>query len=244
MKFPIVFLVSAVFIWEVKSFRYCKFEQYLIYKNWKKADNYVPCCEVTSWQWELITWYFHRVGGLVNVVEIVRKDYVGTSYISQFLFDFYTFTGMVMQKQHLEYVDIDESVYSLHNTTAYQWFPEELKSNMKFTNKTDERTVKRLHFQSQIKKKGYIREDEPSKGIIVIAQDVGVIDAYLHGPESRPFEDRSAFYVLITYKKSKHDFHIHVSRILSELWKSRGILNAIAISTCNKKYVSIFYIDI
>lgn len=238
-----VFLLLILFLIDyIKATDYCL--EKLLAEQWKQLNssyirNQTTCCEVSSGQWEFMTWYFLRVGSFINVTEIVRaSDPVRkTLYMSHFVKDLYSYTGLEYHTHHIDYKYEDEvkDEQLKPYTKSYTWHAE-LSGH---GNTSDLIKMGKLDIRSQILKKNWYREDEPDVGSIVLASNLEVVDHYLNGERREPFRSTRTHYVIYIYKRINVDWDLLASSILSKLWKKYRILNVILMASCQQKQVRI-----
>lgn len=236
MAILVAFVVGLIFLFGVKSYHYCDFERNLE-MNWVRSENYVPCCEISADQWKFIKWYFARVGSHIDVSQFVREVDTGASFTNQFLVDLHEHTGLEIRNYGVNYSQIDEFVDSnVHIRKFFELHPEySADGNSTYFVRDQKLEVRRNIFQQN-----WIREDKPSKGMVVLATDIDIIDHFLNRVDQQPFVAKRAFYIIIIYKEPNHDVNWDqlASSILSKLWKVHGILHAIIFSTCHNANVS------
>lgn len=93
MKISIILVLIVVhFIFKGVAYYFHVDEN--ITEQWKRLNKInfsTNCCEVSDKQWELIKWYFLRVGSFVSVTEIVREISFSkqTHYMNHFVEDLY-----------------------------------------------------------------------------------------------------------------------------------------------------------
>lgn len=243
MRVSVIFLIFNTFlVFKGNANDYCKVSQDIA-DQWRNLNNisYIRnCCEVSEKQWQLISWYFWRVGSHLNVTEISREIefYKLTLYMDFFVRDLYRNTGLEYHTLRVGYnvqdelADKEDDVFDHH---TYEWHPELSKHG----NRTYYIEEDKLNIRAQILKKNWLREDEPASGIVVLASDIEIIDHYLSGKKAKhPFTSKRAHYVILIYKEINHEWDRIASSILAKLWKVHGILNAIIISSCQQNDVS------
>lgn len=244
MRLSVVLLLfGAVFISNGNCFDRCTNWQNIAnqWKNFNKTEDPNSCCGISKGQWDLIKWYFLRVGSHLNVTEIHRdaEYYQPRFFMSLFLHDLYEYTGMEYYTQRIRYRVRDEQLdeQDTFNDTTYQWHAELSKNgNSNYFIEED-----KLDIRAQILKKSWNREDDPSIGSIVLASDIEIIDHYLNGKQTKePFHSKRAYYIILIYRKfiNNEDWDRLAGRILAKLWKVYGIMNAIVMATCKKDNVS------
>lgn len=241
----IFFLFSALVIFEGGAFYYCNVEEDVA-EQWEQLNlfyNRTICCGVSEKQWELIAWYFLRVGSHLNVTEIVREVdfYKQTLYMSHFVKDLYLHIGLeyithrICYRKRDEQTDKEETSFD-HRT--YEWHPELSKHG----NRTYYIEEDKLSIRAQILKKNWRREDEPDSGSIVLAKTIEIVDNFLSDRKSKhPFQSKRAYYVILIYREpliKEDEWDRMASSILAKLWKVHGILNAIILATCRQNNVS------
>lgn len=238
MKISLAFLLGAVFLYGVKSFHYCDVERD-ININWKRIKDFKYCCDVSDDQWKLIAWYFERVGNFMDVTEIILDDGYGSNFIPEFMVDLYAHTNMKMRGFKIKYnkATMIEDVPGLYDKT-YRWHPDAYKNDSSIRSTIE----KKLKIRSQISTGSSTREDEPVKGVVVLATDIRKVDWFLNQETRQPFRYKSGHYIIIIYKKTNEmEWDTQASRVLTKLWKKHGIINVIILSTCLGQRVSKSY---
>lgn len=240
----ILFLFGGFFIFKGKAFFYCHLENNPS-AQWEQVKHQQnnSCCEITDKQWELMKWYFLRVGSHLNVTEIVREaDFYNQSlYMSYFLKDLYKYTGLEYYTHIVRYKKKQEVADERDpDDNTYQWHAE----LPKLGNSTYYIEEDKLDIRAQILMKNWNREDEPDSGNVVLAKSIETIDHFLNGKTKQPFESKRSYYIILIYHQITHDWDMYASSILSKLWKVHGILNAIVVGSCKKNNVSISLINL
>lgn len=239
----ILLYFGAVFISNGNCLDRCNILQSIVdqWKNVNKTVDPNSCCGLSESQWELIKWYFLRVGSHLNVTEIVRDVdfFQPRCFMSYFLNDLYDHTGMEYYTSRIRYRVQDEQLdeQDTFNDTTYQWHAE--LSKYGYSNYFIEED--KLNIRAQILKKSWNREDDPSIGSIVLASDIEIIDHYLNGKQTKePFHSKRAYYIILLYQRFENNAYWDrlASRILAKLWKVYGIMNAIVMGSCKKDNVS------
>lgn len=107
MKISIILVLIVVhFIFKGVAYYFHVDEN--ITEQWKRLNKInfsTNCCEVSDKQWELIKWYFLRVGSFVSVTEIVREISFSkqTHYMNHFVEDLYRYTGLKYYTHQIMY---------------------------------------------------------------------------------------------------------------------------------------------
>lgn len=237
MAKPMILVLNFILIFSVESYYYCDFERNII-EFWTRNTTYTPCCEITAEQWEFISWYFIRVGSHIDVTEIVREKDLYTSYSNPLLTDLYDYTGLKARNYRVDYSFVEEIKNSKTLKKIHEWHPE----LSKYGNTTYYMKDNIFDFRNHILKRNWNREDEPSKGSIVLASEIDIIDHYLNQVTRQPFVAKRAHFLIIIYREinDKKAWDKYASSILTKLWKVHGILNAIIFSTCHSENVCVF----
>lgn len=243
MRVSVIFLIFCAFLaFESSAIDYCKVS-HDVAVQWENLNNIsysMNCCEVSEKQWQFIAWYFWRVGSHLNVTEISREiEFHKLSlYMDFFVRDLYRYTALeyythrILYNVQDELADKQDDVFDHH---TYEWHPELSKHG----NRTYYIEEDKMNIRSHILKRNWQREDEPDSGSVVLASNIEIIDHYLSGKKAKhPFTSKRSHYVILIYKEIHHEWDRIASSILAKLWKVHGILNAIVISSCQKKDVS------
>lgn len=242
MRISLILVLTLFLIGNLKATNYCM--ENLLAEQWKQLNssyirNQTTCCEVSSGQWEFMSWYFLRVGSFINVTEIVRaSDPVRqTFYMSNFVKDLYSHMGLEYHTHHIDYKSEDEvrDEQKKPNSKSYIWHAEPSAHS----NSSDFIKTGKLNIRSQILKKNWYREDEPDVGSIVLASNLEVIDHYVNGERRKPFTSTRTHYVIYIYRRINVNWDMMASSILSKLWKYYRISNVILMSSCQQKEVRI-----
>lgn len=230
LSISVLFVIASIF--KGSAFFYCS-ENKKLDQKWEQLHG--NCCELSAEHWKLISWYFQRVGSYLNITEIVREhDYKQSAlYMSYFLKDLFRHTELEYYTNRVCYYNDDEldDTGEPYNNT-FTWHAE-------FSNTTPYYVEEdKLNVRSQIFKKYWHREDEPTSGAVVLADEIETLDHFVNGETRRPFISKRSFYIIIIYREIGEDWDKYASSILSKLWKLHGILNAIIIGSCKKNNVS------
>lgn len=236
MKTPFVLALSIVVI-RVSCDDYCARTP----GKWQQMNVTRGCCALATEQLELIAWYFERVSSYIKVTEVVPEERVEqqSKFMSYLLKDLFAYTGVEYQTFRVNYshrdqlLDKDEPY-----TSTYRWHAELSKG----ANRAHYIEVKDTEstFRQRISLKGRPREDDPDFGSVVLAETIEILDYYLNGETRHPFKSKRAHYVLIVYRETdRNTWDSWASSVMSKLWKNHGILNAIVVSTCKEKNVSL-----
>ncbi|XP_031622960.1 uncharacterized protein LOC116340548 [Contarinia nasturtii] len=236
MRVSVVFVLSsAFFMCGSRALDYCFIENELS-EQWAQPNNTYDksCCELSEKQWEIISWYFLRVGSYINVTQIQRHN--KTLYMNHFLRELYRYTGLEYYTHVVHFTGEKVAEENLYEDNSYQWHAESKLRNSTYYIEENE-----LNIREQIRKQNRIREDEPSSGSVVLAADFEIIDQFLNGIIRIPFTSKRAHYVILVYKELAHDnWDKWASSILTKMWKVYGILNAIVLASCKPNNIGIF----
>lgn len=205
------------------------------------------CYELSKSQWNMINWFFSRIGSYINVTEIVRDSETESNrldnYVSHFVQDLYHHTGLSYHNQRVEYGYDDEGIDAMNPfpINPFIWHTDE-DEPVNYTSHGIKGNKRK--FRSKLFKQHRQREDEPEFGSVVLASDIRIIDHFLNGPTRYPFDSRRSHYVIIIYGEfigGAYRWENLISRILAKLWKSHSILNVLFFSTCSGEYVSFVF---
>lgn len=201
-------------------------------EQWTPNNTYdKSCCELSKKQWEIISWYFLRVGSHVNVTQIQRNN--KTLYMSHFLRELYHYTGLEYYTHNIYFSGDQVTQKHPFEDSSYHWHAESEPTNSTYYIEEDA-----LNIREKILKQNWIREDEPSSASVVLAADFEIIDRFLNGVIRIPFTAKRAHYVILVYKELEYDdWDKWASSILSKMWKLYGILNAIVLASCKPNNV-------
>lgn len=247
MKLSIILLLTSYYIISFEAL-YQVDEQPTEQWNQFNLTFRSSCYELSKSQWDMINWFYSRIGSYINVTEIVRDSESESnrldSYISHFVEDLYHHTGLSYHNQRVEYGYDDERIDEMnpHPTNPFIWHTDEDKRENYTSHDIKEN---KRYLRSKLFKQNRQREDEPEFGSVVLASDIRIIDHFLNGPTRYPFDSRRSHYVIIIYEEfygGTYRWENLVSRILSKLWKGHSILNVLFFSTCSRKYVSFVFL--
>lgn len=236
MKPFVSLIVMLTLSLQLKAANYCE-KLVELPEKWTQIRRSVhnDCCEITDGQWNLIVWYFLRVGSNINLTQIVRasESCQYERYVNHFISDLYKYTNLEYILERVIYQNRDQILdkqREIQFNSTYKWHIVEEPD----TDGYPEYRFLLRQFRNKLSKRNCIREDEPRYGSVILASDITLIDEYLNGNTRYPFDSKLSHYVILIYGDFDSErWDDLAASIMTKLWKKHGILDAIILASCN-----------
>lgn len=195
-------------------------------------------CDITEAQWQLISWYFQRVP-YVEISEITDSHRGQSHFGNRVSKEWSKRYNKTVFTQSVDYGMRE----NLTSTQKYGWRGTRFDQQSNASNDIRWSVVQArdtaASVQQRAKQYNGTRDDSPSHGSLVLVEYSKLIDGYLVGYPRRPFRQPRANFIIVVYKlEVTTSWETTASRVLSRLWQTYGVLNALIMSTCHPSDVN------